>query len=118
MKGILNCANVYNLHNSRNPSLTGHTFYKLFYQYLFSISINLVIGHNHHYYLHLSCPGLGPALSIARKSIRKNISIIYGRISPFSTFSHSFRGFVMGKCPCISSFKLEIQNRIGLRFKY
>ena len=48
------CANVCNLHNSWNHHLTGHTFHKLFPQYLFSISINLVIGHNLHYYFHLS----------------------------------------------------------------
>ena len=45
-----------NNHNSQDLSMRRlvHTFYKLFYQYLFSISINLVIGHNYHYYIHFS----------------------------------------------------------------
>ena len=70
---VLNCL-CNNLHNSWRTSwnhhLTDHTFHKLFPQYLFSISINLVIGHNHYYYIHFLR---------TRNSLWKVFCIIYGR---------------------------------------
>ena len=64
-----------NNHNSQDLSMrrSVHTFYKLFYRYLFSISINLVIGHNYHYYIHFS----------STLKYLENIFIIYEKTNIF-----------------------------------